>query len=57
MHSLKTLMGKRLRAREIGIEIGKMKTGRLNAITDIKGVGVGHSTIIRKKGARIRGHR
>lgn len=33
-------MGKRLRAREIGIEIGKMKTGRLNAITDIKGVGV-----------------
>ncbi len=36
----------RPRAREFGVELGSMKTGRLNAITDVEGVGVGHSTII-----------
>ena len=36
----------RPRARELGIELGSMETGRLNAITDVKGVGVGHSTMI-----------
>jgi D-aminopeptidase len=36
----------RQRARELGIELGSMETGRLNAITDVKGVGVGHSTMI-----------
>ncbi len=40
-------MGRRVRARELGIEIGRMKTGRLNAITDVEGVGVGHTTLIR----------
>lgn len=42
--------GRRVRAREFGIEIGIMKPGRLNAITDVEGVGVGHSTIIRGRG-------
>ena len=37
----------RLRAREFGIELGVMETGRSNSITDVEGVGVGHSTLIR----------
>lgn len=37
---------KRCRARELGVEIGSLPTGEMNAITDVKGVGVGHSTII-----------
>ena len=44
-------MSRRMRARELGIKIGSMETGRLNAITDVEGVGVGHSTIIRGEGA------
>jgi len=36
----------RQRARELGIELGSMETGKLNAITDVEGVGVGHSTLI-----------
>src|SRR5512136_2478576 len=36
----------RQRARELGIELGSMETGNLNAITDVEGVGVGHSTLI-----------
>jgi D-aminopeptidase len=43
-------MGRRVRAREFGIEIGVMKPGRLNSITDVEGVGVGHTTIIRGEG-------
>ena len=43
-------MGKRVRARELGIEIGEMETGRSNAITDVDGVGVGHATLIRGSG-------
>ncbi|MFB0543639.1 MAG: P1 family peptidase [Candidatus Bathyarchaeia archaeon] len=43
-------MGRRMRARELGIEIGSMETGKLNAITDVEGVGVGHGTIIRGDG-------
>jgi D-aminopeptidase len=35
------------RAREIGINVGVMKTGELNTITDVPGVKVGHKTIIR----------
>ena len=34
------------RLRDYGIEIGVLKTGKLNAITDVKGVSVGHETII-----------
>mgnify|MGYP003640269535 FL=1 len=36
----------RKRARDLGIKIGQYKTGRWNSITDVKGVLVGHSTII-----------
>ncbi|KON29354.1 hypothetical protein AC482_06715 [miscellaneous Crenarchaeota group-15 archaeon DG-45] len=43
-------MGRRVRAREMGIEIGSMEPGRLNAITDVEGVGVGHATLIRGDG-------
>ena len=34
------------RPREMGIEIGIFKPGKWNAITDVKGVEVGHETII-----------
>jgi len=40
----------RKRAREFGIRIGTMQPGRWNAITDVPGVKVGHSTIIRGSG-------
>jgi D-aminopeptidase len=36
----------RKRARELGIEIGVLETGPLNAITDVEGVLVGHTSII-----------
>ena len=36
----------RKRARQIGIEVGVMDTGQLNAITDVTGVLVGHKTIM-----------
>ncbi|WP_047244751.1 DmpA family aminopeptidase [Maribacter thermophilus] len=34
------------RIRDYGVEIGVLKTGEYNAITDVKGVRVGHTTII-----------
>jgi len=34
------------RIRDYGIEIGVLKTGKLNAITDVNGVTVGHETIV-----------
>ena len=34
------------RARDYGIEIGVFETGSFNAITDVKGVSVGHTTLI-----------
>lgn len=40
------------RVRDYGIEIGVLKTGPLNAITDVEGVKVGHTTLI--EGANIR---
>src|SRR5512138_2833592 len=40
----------RCRARELGIRLGRYKPGRWNAITDVGGVKVGHSTIIRGGG-------
>ena len=42
----------RPRARDVGIKPGALPTGTLNAITDVAGVAVGHSTVIR--GADIR---
>ena len=43
---------KRPRAREIGLKVGILPTGKLNAITDVTGVLVGHRTII--EGDKIR---
>ena len=36
----------RKRIREYGIVIGTLNTGRNNAITDVEGVRVGHTTVI-----------
>ncbi len=47
---------KRVRARELGIPLGRFKPGRHNAITDVEGVLVGHSTIIRGEGPLRPGH-
>ena len=40
------------RARDLGIEIGRLPTGPANAITDVDGVRVGHTTLI--EGAEVR---
>jgi D-aminopeptidase len=40
----------RARARELGLPLGRYRPGRWNAITDVAGVMVGHSTIIRGAG-------
>lgn len=45
----------RRRARALGIRIGQYPPGRFNAITDVPGVRVGHSTIIRGEGALVPG--
>ena len=37
----------RPRARDIGLKVGVLPTGQLNAITDVQGVLVGHTTVIR----------
>ena len=42
----------RPRAREIGLVVGIFETGSLNAITDVSGVRVGHSTVIRSEDIR-----
>jgi len=41
-----------LRAREIGVTIGRFKAGEFNAITDVEGVKVGHVTIIKGEDVR-----
>ena len=40
----------RKRIRELGVKIGTMKTGHFNAITDVEGIRVGQTTIIKGKG-------
>lgn len=42
----------RPRAREAGIVVGVLPTGPLNAITDVGGVTVGHSTVVRGQDVR-----
>lgn len=42
----------RPRARDLGLRIGILPTGPLNAITDVAGVKVGHTTIIRGENVR-----
>ena len=45
----------RMRARDLGIRIGVGSPGPLNAITDVAGVTVGHTTLIRGAGALVVG--
>ena len=47
-----TIQAQKKRVRDFGIEVGVLKPGLLNAITDVKGVKVGHTTLI--KGENIR---
>ncbi|QIL77323.1 P1 family peptidase [Hymenobacter sp. HDW8] len=42
----------RKRAREYGIRIGVLPTGALNAITDVPGVRVGHTTLVQGQAVR-----
>lgn len=42
----------RSRARELGITVGVLPTGPLNAITDVNGVLVGHTTVVRGDNVR-----
>ncbi|HEY7032579.1 MAG TPA: P1 family peptidase [Thermomicrobiales bacterium] len=48
-------VGKRARARDLGIRIGPYDTGRWNAITDVAGVRVGHTTLIAGDGPLVIG--
>jgi D-aminopeptidase len=41
---------RRVRARDLGLPLGRFKPGKFNAITDVHGVLVGHSTIVRGSG-------
>ena len=41
-----------MRARDLGIEIGILPTGKLNAITDVAGVRVGHYTLVQDERVR-----
>jgi len=43
---------RRPRAREAGITVGVLPTGPLNSITDVAGVAVGHTTLIRGENVR-----
>lgn len=45
----------RVRFRDLGFSVGRFATGRLNAITDVRGVAVGHSTIVRGEGRLVPG--
>lgn len=45
-----------MRARELGIRIGLLRTGPNDAITDVAGIRVGHATIIAGEGPLVVGH-
>ena len=45
----------RPRARDLGIRIGRVKPGRYNAITDVTGVRIGHTTLIEGSGKLVPG--
>ena len=47
--------GDRRRARDLGIRIGRLETGRWNAITDVPGVRVGHTTLLAGEGPLVVG--
>ena len=44
-----------MRARDLGIVIGRGRPGPLNAITDVAGVRVGHTTLIEGDGPLVVG--
>jgi D-aminopeptidase len=44
-----------MRARDHGIVLGRLQPGPLNAVTDVAGVRVGHTTLIRGRGPRVVG--
>ncbi|MDA8236944.1 MAG: P1 family peptidase [Chloroflexi bacterium] len=44
-----------MRARDHGIVLGRLRPGPLDAITDVAGVRVGHTTLIRGEGPRVVG--
>ena len=48
--SLPAAQAARVRARDLHVVVGTLPTGRLNAITDVAGVLVGHATIVRGDG-------
>ena len=45
----------RHRARDLGVRIGRLQPGRWNAITDVPGVEVGHTTLIEGSGPLVVG--
>jgi D-aminopeptidase len=45
----------RVRARDLGIMIGRLETGSWNAITDVPGVRAGHTTLIHGEGPLVVG--
>jgi D-aminopeptidase len=47
---------RRVRVRDLGLLIGEYSPGPLNAITDVPGVKVGHSTLIEGSGRRKPGN-
>jgi D-aminopeptidase len=47
--------GRRPRARDLGIRIGELPTGPNNAITDVPGVRVGHTTVVDGDGPLVVG--
>lgn len=49
------IFGDRPRARDLGIVVGVLSPGAHNAITDVQGVRVGHSTLMQGKGTLIPG--
>lgn len=48
-------MNGRSRLRELGVAVGRLPPGPRNAITDVPGVRVGHSTLIHGEGALVPG--
>ena len=49
---MRTYEKERPRARDLGITVGILPAGALNAITDVSGVMVGHTTIVRGENVR-----
>jgi D-aminopeptidase len=47
-----SLVGAQHRARDFGIKIGVLSPGKLNAITDVAGVKVGHTTVVQGSSVR-----